>query len=125
MSRRRKRKSRIAPDSDGEELAATPPPSPEAGDDLNKRRSARNTHRKKYVDDVMLRFSDDEVPLQDAQSNKKSESSGQSKPTSVKKEPVEGGEIGPNKPNFVYIVSITLYLSKTKKNFLSTFYNFN
>ena len=106
----RKRKSRIAPDSDGEELATTPPPSPEAGDDLNKRRSARNTHRKKYVDDVMLRFSDDEVPLQDAQANKKSDTSGPAKPAAVKKEPpVEGGEIGPNKPNFVYIVSIQSY----------------
>lgn len=100
----RKRKSRIAPDSDGEELAATPPPSPETNDD-NKRRSARNTHRKKYVDDVMLRFSDDEVPLQEAQVSKKVEGTASAKPTTVKKE-VEGGEVGPNKPNFVYIVSI-------------------
>lgn len=100
----RKRKSRIAPDSDGEELATTPPPSPEAGEDLNKRRSARNTHRKKYVDDVMLRFSDDEVPLQDSQA-KKNDGGNVSKPTAVKKE-TEGGEVGPNKPNFVYIVSI-------------------
>ena len=101
----RKRKSRIAPDSDGEELAATPPPSPEAGDvDLNKRRSARNTHRKKYVDDVMLRFSDDEVPIADAQVAKKSEGSGGSKPSATKREN-EGGDVGPNKPNFVYIVS--------------------
>lgn len=102
---RRKRKSRIAPDSDGEELAATPPPSPEAGEDLNKRRSARNTHRKKYVDDVMLRFSDDDVPLQDAQIAKKSEGSSGSKPSSTKREN-EGGDVGPNKPNFVYIVSV-------------------
>lgn len=102
----RKRKSRIAPDSDGEELAATPPPSPEAGDD-NKRRSARNTHRKKYVDDVMLRFSDDDVPLQDAQLSKKVEGTNTAKPVSVKKDN-EGGEVGPNKPNFVYIVCIML-----------------
>lgn len=100
----RKRKSRIAPDSDGEELAATPPPSPEAGDD-NKRRSARNTHRKKYVDDVMLRFSDDDVPLQDSQLSKKVEGTNTAKPVSVKKDS-EGGEVGPNKPNFVYIVCI-------------------
>lgn len=106
----RKRKSRIAPDSDGEELAATPPPSPEAGDDLNKRRSARNTHRKKYVDDVMLRFSDDEVPLSDNQQSKKSDGSNSTKPTSVKKE-TEGGDVGPNKPNFVYIVSCFVVLS--------------
>lgn len=103
----RKRKSRIAPDSDGEELAATPPPSPEAGDD-NKRRSARNTHRKKYVDDVMLRFSDDDVPLQDAQLSKKVEGTSTAKPVSVKKDN-EGGEVGPNKPNFVYIVCIMYY----------------
>lgn len=103
----RKRKSRIAPDSDGEELAATPPPSPEAGDD-NKRRSARNTHRKKYVDDVMLRFSDDDVPLQDAQLSKKVEGASTAKPVSVKKDN-EGGEVGPNKPNFVYIVCIMYY----------------
>lgn len=102
----RKRKSRIAPDSDGEELAATPPPSPEA-DDVNKRRSARNTHRKKYVDDVMLRFSDDDVPIQDAQLSKKVEGANASKPAAAKKEGGgEGGEVGPNKPNFVYIVRI-------------------
>lgn len=87
-------------------MAATPPPSPEADD--NKRRSARNTHRKKYVDDVMLRFSDDELPNQDAQ-GKKTDGSNAAKPTSDKK-PTEGGDIGPNKPNFVYIVS--LYSSK-------------
>lgn len=104
----RKRKSRIAPDSDGEELAATPPPSPEAGDDVNKRRSARNTHRKKYVDDVMLRFSDDDVPMQEAQLSKKVEGANTSKPTAIKKENEgNGGEIGPNKPNFVYIVCIS------------------
>lgn len=104
----RKRKSRIAPDSDGEELAATPPPSPEAGDDVNKRGSARNTHRKKYVDDVMLRFSDDDVPMQEAQLSKKVEGSNTSKPTAIKKENEgNGGEIGPNKPNFVYIVCIS------------------
>lgn len=73
---------------------------------MNKRRSARNTHRKKYVDDVMLRFSDDDVPLQDAQLSKKTEGSNASKPAAAKKEGGEGGEVGPNKPNFVYIVHI-------------------
>lgn len=97
----RKRKSRIAPDSDGEELAATPPPSPEADD--NKRRSARNTQRKKYVDDVMLRFSDDELPNQDSQ-GKRSDGSGGTKSSSDKKA-ADGRESTPNKPNFVYIVS--------------------
>lgn len=86
-------------------MAATPPPSPEADD--NKRRSARNTHRKKYVDDVMLRFSDDELPNQDSQGNK-TDGTGAAKPTTDKK--LEGGDIGPNKPNFVYIVSIRFFV---------------
>lgn len=73
---------------------------------MNKRRSARNTHRKKYVDDVMLRFSDDDVPLQDAQLSKKVEGANTSKPAAAKKEGEGGGEVGPNKPNFVYIVCI-------------------
>lgn len=73
---------------------------------MNKRRSARNTHRKKYVDDVMLRFSDDDVPMQDTQLSKKVEGSNTSKPAAAKKEGGEGGEVGPNKPNFVYIVHI-------------------
>jgi len=71
---------------------------------VSKRRSARNTHRKKYVDDVMLRFSDDDVPMQEAQLSKKIEGTNTSKPPTAKKEGSEGGEIGPNKPNFVYIV---------------------
>uniref|UniRef100_A0A6B2EIQ7 Putative snf2 family dna-dependent atpase n=1 Tax=Phlebotomus kandelakii TaxID=1109342 RepID=A0A6B2EIQ7_9DIPT len=60
--------NRIVPDSDGEgdDMISTPPPSPppdsEAADS-SKRRSARNTQRKKYVDDVMLRFSDDESAI--------------------------------------------------------------
>lgn len=55
----------------------------------------------------MLRFSDDDVPLQDAQISKKVDGSNTVKPVSVKKEN-EGGEIGPNKPNFVYIVCICI-----------------
>ena len=48
-------------DEDGDDLVTTPPPSPPEIDiDSSKRRSARNTQRKKYVDDVMIRFSDDE-----------------------------------------------------------------
>lgn len=74
-------------------MANTPPPSPEVDD--NKRRSARNTQRKKYTDDVMLRFSDDEMP--DGQKKSDGSVNGDKKET--------GGPIGPNKPNFVYIVS--------------------
>lgn len=55
----------------------------------------------------MLRFSDDDVPLQDAQLSKKVEGTNTAKPVSVKKDN-EGGEVGPNKPNFVYIVCIML-----------------
>lgn len=84
---------------------------------MNKRRSARNTHRKKYVDDVMLRFSDDDVPLQDAQLSKKVEGANASKPAATKKEGGEGGEVGPNKPNFVYIVCIFYVVSASLKIF--------
>lgn len=63
----RKNRGRIVPESDGEadDLVTTPPPSPPADleIDSNKRRSARNTHRKKYTDDVLMRFSDDESAL--------------------------------------------------------------
>jgi chromodomain-helicase-DNA-binding protein 7 len=47
-------------------MITTPPASPTGEDieiDSSKRRSARNTHRKKYVDDVMMRFSDDDTAL--------------------------------------------------------------
>lgn len=54
----------------------------------------------------MLRFSDDDVPIQDAQLSKKVEGVNTSKPAAAKKEGGEGGEVGPNKPNFVYIVHI-------------------
>lgn len=54
----------------------------------------------------MLRFSDDDVPMQEAQLSKKVEGANTSKPTAIKKEN-EGNEIGPNKPNFVYIVCIS------------------
>ncbi|KAJ8937601.1 hypothetical protein NQ318_018414 [Aromia moschata] len=61
----RKRKGMI-PESDGEgeDMVSTPPPSPpEDSENIStKRRSARNTQRKKYIDDVMLRFSDDDTP---------------------------------------------------------------
>lgn len=60
---RRSGRVKIVQDSGDEDLAATPPASPTGEDaeiDSSKRRSARNTQRKKYTDDVMLRFSDDE-----------------------------------------------------------------
>jgi chromodomain-helicase-DNA-binding protein 7 len=53
----------------------------------------------------MLRFSDDELPNQDVQ-GKKTDGNGATKPVSDKKTS-EGGDVGPNKPNFVYIVSST------------------
>lgn len=42
------------------ELDVTPPPSPKAGDDSEKRRSGRHTQRKKYVDEIDLNLSEDE-----------------------------------------------------------------
>ncbi|KAJ6650068.1 Chromodomain-helicase-DNA-binding protein 7, partial [Pseudolycoriella hygida] len=57
-------RGRIVPESDGEadDLITTPPPSPPIDPEFDslKRRSARNTQRKKYVDDVMLSISDEE-----------------------------------------------------------------
>lgn len=66
---RRSGRAKIVQDSGdegGDDLISTPPASPTGEDadlDSSKRRSARNTQRKKYVDDVMLRFSDDENPM--------------------------------------------------------------
>lgn len=53
-------------DEGGDDLMTTPPASPTGDDadiDSSKRRSARNTSRKKYTDDALLRFSDDESAL--------------------------------------------------------------
>lgn len=62
----RPRKGTYQLESEGEgEDMPTPPPSPPDGDadsSIHKRRSTRNTQRKKYIDDVMLRFSDDDSP---------------------------------------------------------------
>lgn len=62
--RGRRGRIQITVDSDQEDdLVTTPPQSPEQMEgeiDSSKRRSARNTARKKYTDDIMLRFSDDE-----------------------------------------------------------------
>lgn len=64
-SNRRSNRAKIVQDSgdEADDMIATPPASPTGDDaeiDSSKRRSARNTQRKKYTDDVMLRFSDDE-----------------------------------------------------------------
>ncbi|CAG0888582.1 unnamed protein product, partial [Darwinula stevensoni] len=63
-----KKRKRKRSDSEGSDLDATPPPSPavaENDDDSAhlKRRSARNTKRKKYVDDIDLNISEDETTL--------------------------------------------------------------
>lgn len=101
LSGRKKRRSGLIPDSDGEpdDLISTPPPSPppEADDSL-KRRSARNTQRKKYTDDVMLRLSDDEFALSAAK---------QEKELKIEEINVETKEInrpeGIPKPNYIYV----------------------
>merc|ERR1712051_555713 len=57
------KKKRKRSDSEGSEadLDRTPPPSPpEEESGIEKRRSGRNTKRKKYVDDVQYNFSDDD-----------------------------------------------------------------
>lgn len=112
-------------DEGGDDLITTPPASPTGDDadiDSSKRRSARNTQRKKYSDDIMLRFSDEETALI---SPVKREAG--AKGDDVKKEKIEGEEstnvstselegtldnldvkLPPpedisNKPNYVYI----------------------
>lgn len=68
-SNRRSGRAKIVQDSGdegGDDLITTPPASPTGDDaeiDSSKRRSARNTQRKKYSDDIMLRFSDEETAL--------------------------------------------------------------
>lgn len=73
----------------------------------------------------MLRFSDDDVPMQEAQVSKKVEGANTSKPAATKKEGGEGGEVGPNKPNFVYIVCIFRIANCFCKNCYNNLYNFN
>lgn len=59
-----------------------------------KRRSARNTHRKKYVDDIMLSISDDDSPKEGTPKQDTSKASSED-------------AVDPAvKPNFVYIVSM-------------------
>lgn len=61
---------------------------------LQKRRSARNTHRKKYVDDIMLSISDDDSPKEGTPKQDTSKAS-------------SDDAVDPAvKPNFVYIVSM-------------------
>ena len=58
------KKKRKRSDSEGSDadMDRTPPPSPpEEESGIEKRRSGRNTKRKKYVDDVQYNFSDEEV----------------------------------------------------------------
>lgn len=108
-------------DEGGDDLISTPPVSPageEAEIDSSKRRSARNTQRKKYVDDVMLRFSDDEggllSSLKRELKEEKKEQIGDETTTNVTtsvdtETKVEVPEIKPvveetnNKVNYVYI----------------------
>ncbi|XP_025076427.1 chromodomain-helicase-DNA-binding protein 8-like isoform X4 [Pomacea canaliculata] len=54
-----KKRKRTGSDGSDVEMATTPPESP-INEDSNKRRSARNTKRKKYLDDLDLNLSDDD-----------------------------------------------------------------
>jgi chromodomain-helicase-DNA-binding protein 7 len=107
-------------DEGGDDLITTPPASPHGEDteiDSSKRRSARNTQRKKYVDDVMLRFSDDDGGLlspvkRESKEEKKEKVEGEAS-TSVSTSQAseiktEAPEVKPveepnNKVNYVYI----------------------
>ncbi|CAC5406992.1 CHD8 [Mytilus coruscus] len=59
----KKRKRNGSSDGSDVEIKITPPPSPENDEDsgIQKRRSARNTKRKKYHDEVDLNLSDDDT----------------------------------------------------------------
>ncbi|XP_054161292.1 chromodomain-helicase-DNA-binding protein 7-like, partial [Oppia nitens] len=60
-----KKRRRFGSGSDHSDLEKTPPPSPDDTESgLQKRRSARNTKRRKYTDDIDLDLSDDDNPLQ-------------------------------------------------------------
>ncbi|RWS25505.1 chromodomain-helicase-DNA-binding protein 8-like protein [Leptotrombidium deliense] len=60
----KKKKRKRLGSSDNSDLERTPPPSPDDGDSgILKRRSARNTKRQKYTDDIELELSDDETKL--------------------------------------------------------------
>lgn len=124
---RRSGRAKIVQDSGdegGDDMITTPPVSPTGDDadiDSSKRRSTRNTQRKKYTDDVMLRFSDDETAIISPVKREPG-----AKGDEVKKEKVEGEKslsvstsdthdgthnevkLPPpedisNKPNYVYI----------------------
>ncbi|XP_064466588.1 chromodomain-helicase-DNA-binding protein 7-like isoform X3 [Ornithodoros turicata] len=57
----KKKKAKRLGSSDQSDIEGTPPPSPVDGEGVQKRRSSRNTHRKKYTDDIELQFSGDEA----------------------------------------------------------------
>lgn len=99
------------------DLDATPPPSPKGDEDLSdKRRSGRNTKRKKYTDDINL--SEDEELLARLPPDVVSEIKGDA---NAKKAAAEGGEKAPgggdqaegpvvtetgqSGPNYAFIVS--------------------
>lgn len=68
----------VESDGEGDDLVTTPPPSPPVDSELDssKRRSARNTQRKKYIDDVMLSISDEDADIiSPIKSEKKKQSS--------------------------------------------------
>lgn len=97
-------------DGEGEDMATTPPPSPPEDDNsTTKRRSARNTQRKKYIDDVMLRFSDEDSPSVSSKSKKQGPPALPAIPQPASAASDVSEEIplvmteGGNKPNFVYV----------------------
>jgi chromodomain-helicase-DNA-binding protein 7 len=109
LGKSRKRKGMVQDsDGEGEDLASTPPPSPPEDPEnaIHKRRSARNTQRKKYIDDVMLRFSDEESPIVSNKNKKSGIPSTPPVPLPVSISGVQGEENsgdGSNKMNFVYV----------------------
>lgn len=131
-SNRRSGRVKIVQDSGdegGDDMMTTPPASPTGEDaeiDSSKRRSARNTQRKKYTDDVMLRFSDDESGImspvkvtgaksatgddskekiegEEGTTEQSGEGTSDKKPSQSEKLLLPPPEDISNKPNYVYI----------------------
>uniref|UniRef100_A0A0K2SWV2 Chromodomain-helicase-DNA-binding protein 7 n=1 Tax=Lepeophtheirus salmonis TaxID=72036 RepID=A0A0K2SWV2_LEPSM len=101
----KKKRKRTDSGSDAD-LDATPPPSPKkVTDSKEKRRSGRNTQRKKYVDDVDLNLSEDEnllshlppdVATQMKRSETKEISNNEAESTETHGDTASGSNIGEN-----------------------------
>ena len=99
------KKKRKRDDSEGSdaELDRTPPPSPpEEESGIEKRRSGRNTKRKKYIDDVKYNFSDSEEKKEGEEAPTIDDILGPDVPESNENSVGADGEAGSG-PNYAFI----------------------